>query len=137
MKRIIRTAVLIAAGAVTLLTGCTADDGTDESRAPATAGPTATTTLAPGAAARVAERYRAGGGDQRVYGIRRSAGPGGVPLLVVWTRDPDESARTFDELKDSVTGFLRSEEGLSLDKGYLLDVFGPDGSLQHRLDARP
>jgi hypothetical protein len=49
----------------------------------------------------------------------------------------DDSAGTFDALKESVTGFLQREEGLSLRQGYLLDVFGPDGSLQHRLDARP
>lgn len=137
MKRIARTAVLIGAGAVTLLSGCTADGGPDSDRALATAGPTATTTTAPDAAEQVADRYRAVGGEQEVYGIQRSAGPGGVPVLVVWTRDPDDSAQTFDELKASVTGFLEQSEGVSLDEGYLMDVFGPDGSLKHRLDARP
>ncbi|WP_250293758.1 hypothetical protein [Streptomyces atroolivaceus] len=137
MKRIARVVVPVGLGAVILLPGCTADGGTDPGRPLAPVGPTATTTVAPAAAAQVAERYRAAGGAREVHGIHRSTGPDGVPLLVVWTRDPDESARTFDELKGSVTSFLGRREGLSLDRGYLLDVYGPDGSLQHRLDARP
>ncbi|MEX1651771.1 hypothetical protein ABZ960_00990 [Streptomyces pseudovenezuelae] len=72
-----------------------------------------------------------------VYGIQRSSRPNGVPLLTVWTHNPDDDAEPFDELKDSITGFLQREEGLSLRQGYLMDVFGPDGKLQHRLDARP
>lgn len=117
-----------------MLSGCTGT--TDPDRAPATAGPTATTTVAPTDAARTAGRYTRSGGAQEVYGIQQGTGPGGVPLLTVWTRDPDGSAGTFDRLKVSVMGFLEREEGVLLNRGYLLDVFGPDGSLQHRLDAR-
>ncbi|MEW1692968.1 hypothetical protein ACIQOF_33215 [Streptomyces sp. NPDC091265] len=60
-----------------------------------------------------------------------------MPMLVVWTHDPDEDAEIFDDLKASITRYLEREEGLSLGRGYLMDVFGPDGGLQHRLDARP
>ncbi|MGW4228370.1 hypothetical protein ACWEF9_03625 [Streptomyces sp. NPDC004980] len=135
MKATSRTAAVLAcAGVVLVLSGCTRT--TDADRAPATAGPTATTTVAPADAARTAGRYTRSGGAQEVYGIQQDIGPGGVPLLTVWTRDPDGSAGTFDRLKVSVTGFLEREEGVRLNRGYLLDVFGPDGSLQHRLDAR-
>ncbi|WP_251070960.1 hypothetical protein [Streptomyces sp. ISL-96] len=60
-----------------------------------------------------------------------------MPLLIVWTHNSDEDAEIFDDLKGSILGYLEREEGLSLGRGYLMDVFGPDGALQHRLDARP
>ncbi|MGY5125513.1 hypothetical protein [Streptomyces nigrescens] len=100
-------------------------------------GPTATTTVAPGAAAQLADRYRRSGGAHEVYGIQRKSGPGGVPLLIVWTHNPDEDSGRFDELKDSIISFLMRKEDLSLKQGYLMDVFGPKGALQHRLDTRP
>lgn len=135
MKATPRTAAVLACvGSVLVLSGCTGT--TDVDHAPAMAGPVATATVAPVDAARAARRYQRSGGAREVYGIQRSTGPGGVPLLTVWTHDPDESARTFDRLKASITGFLEREEGVRLGRGYLLDVFGPDGSLQHRLDAR-
>lgn len=99
-------------------------------------GPTVTSTVAPDTAARVAGRYRRAGGEKDVYGIQWTSGPDGVPLLIVRTCNPDEDAGIFDDLKGSVTGYLEREEGLSLGRGYLMDVFGPDGGLQHRLDAR-
>ncbi|MFE7747953.1 hypothetical protein [Streptomyces sp. NPDC057428] len=136
MKRIVLTGVVVGFSAVTLLAGCITDDGAGSGRTPAVLGPTARTTAVPEAAARLAERYRRAGGQREVYGIERSAGRDGVPLLVVRTHDPDDSARTFDRLKTSVVGFLEREEGLSASEGYLMDIFGPDGSLQHRLDAR-
>jgi hypothetical protein len=136
MKRIARSATLVCVGAVALLSGCTADSDPRSDHPSAAPGPTVTTSVAPGAAVQLAERYRRSGGEQNVYGIQRSSGPDGVPRLVVWTRDPDDSAETFDQLKGSIIGFLEREEGLSLRQGYLMDVFGPDGSLQHRLDAR-
>lgn len=52
------------------------------------------------------------GPDFCPYGIGISTGPDGVPLLVVWTHNPDGSARAFDGLKASVTGFLEREVGL-------------------------
>ncbi|MYX08160.1 hypothetical protein GTW98_15355 [Streptomyces sp. SID8375] len=138
MKRRARSAALVCIGALTLLSACTADRDTPSGGRPSeTAGPTATTTLAPGAAAQLADRYRRSGGAHEVYGIQQKPGPGGVPLLIVWTHNPDEDGARFDELKDSIIGFLTRKEGLSLKQGYLMDVFGPKGALQHRLDARP
>lgn len=134
MKRIALVA-LACAGSVTLLSGCTehsasATDGY-------TPGPTVTSTVAPDPAVRLAEHYRHSGGVTDVYGLQRGSGPGGVPLVTVWTHNSDDDPEPFEELKESITDFLRREEGVSLHKGYLMDVFGPDGRLQHRLDARP
>ncbi|MFC8266538.1 hypothetical protein ACFUIZ_12525 [Streptomyces cinereoruber] len=57
--------------------------------------------------------------------------------MTVWTRGEERDAGRFDALEVSVVGYLEREEGVSLERGYLMDVFGPDGSLRHRLDARP
>ncbi|AXK36067.1 hypothetical protein DVA86_29185 [Streptomyces armeniacus] len=70
-----------------------------------------------------------------MYAILRGSGPGGAEQLTVWTRDKNEDAEVFDALKDSITGFLH-EQGDPPEEDYVLDVFGPDGSLLHRLDAR-
>ncbi|WP_258036851.1 hypothetical protein [Streptomyces sp. SM14] len=69
--------------------------------------------------------------------MERVDGPAGVPLLTVWTHNADDDAETFERLKVSLTDYLEREDGVDLSKGYLMDVFGPDGGLQHRLDARP
>lgn len=131
-----RWTALACLGSAAFLTGCTTVGAPSPGRSSVTPGPTITSTVAPDAAVRVAERYRKSGGEKDVYGIQRSSGPDGVPLLIVWTHDPDQDAENFDDLKGSITGYLEREEGLSLRRGYLMDVFGPDGALQHRLDAR-
>ncbi|MGW7056871.1 hypothetical protein [Streptomyces sp. NPDC054887] len=131
-----RWTALACLASAAFLAGCTTNGAPSPSRSSFAPGPTITSTVAPDAAVRVAERYRKSGGENDVYGIQRSSGPDGVPLLIVWTHDPDEDAETFDDLKGSITGYLEREEGLSLRRGYLMDVFGPDGALQHRLDAR-
>ncbi|MFJ4870496.1 hypothetical protein [Streptomyces sp. NPDC088757] len=138
MRPLTRPAVLAGLASVLLLSGCSPVTAPEADRRvpPTTPGPTATATAAPDEAARTAERYRRSGGTEDVYGILRSSGPEGVPALTVWTRDPDADAERFDALKASVTGHLEREEGLSFERGYLMDVFGPDGSLLHRLDAR-
>ncbi|MFF7360599.1 hypothetical protein [Streptomyces sp. NPDC008125] len=136
MGNLARRAVLVCVGCAALLTGCTADSGAAREDSAGTPGPVATTTVAPDAAARLAERYRRAGGAADVYGIGRGSDGDGVPLLTVWTHDPDEDDRPFQELRESVTRYLAEHEGLSPEKGYQMDVFGPDGSLQHRLDAR-
>ncbi|MFG2874252.1 hypothetical protein ACGFYU_04455 [Streptomyces sp. NPDC048337] len=125
-------AALTAVACAALLAGCT-----EEVRVTAAAGPTVTATAAPPDAAARAERYRAAGGDADVYGIQRESGPQGVPLLIVRTRNADADAALFDRQSASITSWLSTEEGLSLRAGYLMDVFGPDGALLHRLDARP
>lgn len=136
MHRTIRAAVACAAATVVALSaGCTtgATPGPDEP----SVGPTATSTAAPDAARRLAERYHRWGGSPDVYGIRHVSGPGGAPLFVVWTHDENDRPDAFEELRGSVTAFLREAEGVSLRAGYLLDVYASNGSLQHRLDARP
>ncbi|MFE8942199.1 hypothetical protein ACFYNX_32585 [Streptomyces sp. NPDC007872] len=138
MRPLTRSAVLAVVASVLLLSGCSPATAPEPDRRvpPTTPGPTATATAAPDEAARTAGRYHRSGGTEDVYGILRSSGPEGVPALTVWTRDPDSDAERFDALRASVTGYLEREEGLSLERGYLMDVFGPDGSLRHRLDAR-
>ncbi|MEV7174175.1 hypothetical protein AB0O18_31325 [Streptomyces sp. NPDC093224] len=100
-------------------------------------GPTATATAAPPEALALAERYRAGGGDPDVYGIQVEGGPEGVPRVVIRTRNADQGDAIFRRQNTSVTTHLMTKEGASFEKGYLIDVFGPDGLLIHRMDARP
>ncbi|AGJ52830.1 hypothetical protein AB0K64_15415 [Streptomyces sp. NPDC053741] len=137
MRRMVRLAVLPIAVALPLVGGCTLDSGTAGGRPTESPQPTATTTVAPDPAVRLADRYRISSGNKDVYGIQRADGPSGVPLLTVWTHSADEDAEPFDRLKVSLTDYLEREENVNLGKGYLMDVFGPDGSIQHRLDARP
>lgn len=142
MRSLTRPAALaVCLGSVLLVSGCspaTSRDADPDRRDPSvTPGPTVTATAAPDEASRTAERYRRSGGAEDVYGIQRAAGPGGVPLVTVWTRGEERDAGRFDALEVSVAGYLEREEGVSLERGYLMDVFGPDGSLRHRLDARP
>ncbi|MEU3910854.1 hypothetical protein [Streptomyces sp. NPDC029721] len=130
-----------------LLAGCTekrgAGVGPDPTHRPtalattAGPGPTVTATAAPPEAAALAERYRAAGGDPAVYGIQREAGPDGVPRLVVRTRDANGDDTVFRKQHASIASYLRAQEGVPLTGGYLIDVFGPDGRLLHRLDTRP
>ncbi|THA24441.1 hypothetical protein E4198_06500 [Streptomyces sp. RKND-216] len=136
MLRTLRTAGPACLLTVTLLSGCGPDEPSASDRSSRPAGPTATTTAAPEAAARLAGRFHEAGGPADVYGIEVTDGPGDAPLVVVRTHGTDDAA-TFEELKTSLTGFLAREEGVPLQEGYLLDVYGPDGSLRHRLDARP
>ncbi|MBT3152255.1 hypothetical protein HTV45_15410 [Streptomyces sp. CHD11] len=137
MRRRAGLATVLFTASVSLLGGCTPGSGTAGDRSAGSPRPNATTTVAPDSAARLADRYRKAGGSEDVYGIQRADGPGGVPVLTVWTRDADDDAEPFDRLKVSLTDYLGREEGVDLSEGYLIDVFGPDGSLQHRLDARP
>ncbi|MER5562684.1 hypothetical protein CG740_20580 [Streptomyces sp. CB01201] len=125
----------LAATVVLALSGCTTDQQGDGG--PTTAGPTATYTGAPGAAGALAERYHRSGGAEEVYGMQYRSASDGTLAITVWTHNPDDSAQTFDGLKSRVTAFLAREEGVSLTRGYQMDVFGPTGALQHRLDARP
>ncbi|WP_424921955.1 hypothetical protein [Streptomyces sp. wa1] len=137
MRRMVRLTVIPFAVALLLLGGCTLDSGTARDHSTEFPQPTATTTVAPDSAMQLADHYRESSGNKDVYGIQRADGPAGVPLLTVWTRSADEDAEPFDRLKVSLTDYLKREENVNLDEGYLIDVFGPDGDLQHRLDARP
>ncbi|MFJ6785661.1 hypothetical protein [Streptomyces yangpuensis] len=122
------TAVVTAA----VLVGCTEEPG--EQVMP---GPTSTATAAPQEALALAERYRAAGGDPDVYGIQVEDGPEGVPRVVIRTRNADQADAVFRRQNTSVTAHLTTKEGVSFEKGYFIDVFGPDGGLIHRMDARP
>ncbi|WP_101257562.1 hypothetical protein [Streptomyces barkulensis] len=146
LRRSPRTAALALPLCAVLLTACTGGQDQEQERpdarpdapsAPASAGPTAVSTAAPAGAKALAERYRESGGDEDVYAVQREPGPGGVPLLTVRSRATDSDAQRFERLKDSLAFFLVQVEGVSLERGYLMDVFGRDGSLLHRLDARP
>ena len=125
---------------VLALSACTAQgeerSGSGSAASHASVGPTVTTTAAPADAKELAERYRRAGGDEDVYAIQQEPGPEGVPLLIVRTHNPDTDHKVFDKQKESVVAFLAGE-GIPMDRGYLMDVFGPYGSLLHRLDGRP
>ncbi|MFF2193062.1 hypothetical protein [Streptomyces sp. NPDC058157] len=137
--------VLAALACGVLLTGCTEEAGTvpDRTDRPAATtagtpgpGPTVTGTAAPPQAVALAERYRAAGGDPDVYAIEHTPGADGVPRLVVRSRNADPDDARFREQNASVTGFLTSKEGVPLGGGYRIDVYGPDGALLHRMEAR-
>ncbi|MFJ3975853.1 hypothetical protein [Streptomyces sp. NPDC090021] len=125
-------AALTAVAAAAVLVGCT-----EEPREQAVPGPTATATAAPQEALALAGRYRAAGGDPDVYGIQVGDGPEGVPRVVIRTRNADQADAIFRRQNTSVATHLTTKEGVSLEKGYVIDVLGPDGRVIHRMDARP
>lgn len=127
----VRTASLIV-GCALALTACTEPKG-----AVSSAGPIATTTAAPATALPLAERYQRAGGDEGVYAIQQESGPDGAPLLILRTTQSESENSHFEKQRDSVVSYLREFEQLSTTKGYRMDVFGRDGSLLHRWDARP
>ncbi|WP_327260273.1 hypothetical protein OG444_01265 [Streptomyces sp. NBC_01232] len=131
LRRGARAALAAVAGAA-LLVGCT-----EEPQKRVMPGPTSTATAAPQDAVALAERYRAAGGDPDVYGIQVEDGPEGVPRVVIRTRNADQADAIFRRQNTSVTTHLTTKEGASFKKGYFIDVFGPDGGLIHRMDARP
>ncbi|MGW6784504.1 hypothetical protein [Streptomyces sp. NPDC054987] len=72
-----------------------------------------------------------------MYGIQVEDGPEGVPRIVIRTRNADQADAIFRRQNSSVTTHLTTKERASFEKGYLIDMFGPDGRLIHRMDARP
>lgn len=125
--------VFVVACAALLLTACTEGEGRVSS-----AGPTVTSTAAPSTALALAERYHRAGGDESVYAIEQEAGPEGAPLVVLRITGTDSDNSLFEKQRDSVVAYLTRFEQLSPGKqGYLMDVFGGDGVLLHRWDARP
>lgn len=124
--------VWVVAGCALLLTACTDREG-----AVSSAGPTVTSTAAPSTALALAERYQRAGGDETVYAIQLEAGPEGAPLLILRTTHTDSGNSLFEKQRDSVVSYLTRFEQLSTAQGYLMDVFGGDGSLLHRWDTRP
>ncbi|MFJ3877589.1 hypothetical protein ACIPW5_09050 [Streptomyces sp. NPDC090077] len=128
-------AALAALACGAFAAGCAQERG--GATAPPPPGPKTTTAAAPPEAAAVAERYRAAGGDPDVSGIRQEATPDGVPLLIVWTRNPSPEARIFDKQAASIPPYLAAAEGLRLERGYRINVYGPQGTAIHQMDATP
>ncbi|MER5757928.1 hypothetical protein [Streptomyces sp. NPDC002082] len=131
MRVRVRTVSLVG-GCALLLTACTEQEGAVPS-----AGPTVTSTAAPSTARALAERYQRAGGDESVYAIQQEEGPEGAPLLILRTTHTSTENALFERQRDSVVSYLTRFEQLSTTRGYLMDVFGRDGSLLHRWDARP
>lgn len=136
-RRLVRLAAVLLTAALPLLGGCTQDSGAARDHSTESPRPNTTSTVAPDSAVQLADRYRKASGNKDVYGIQDAVGPGGVPLMTVWTHNADDDAEPFDRLKVSLTDYLKREGRVDLSKGYVMDVFGPDGGIQHRLDARP
>lgn len=137
MRKGVCLTVVLLTLALPSLGSCTLGSSTTREQSTRSPRPTATTTVAPDSAIKLADRYRKASRNRDVYGIQHADGPGGVPLLTVWTRSANTDAAPFDRLKVSLTDYLKREEKVDLRKGYVMDVFGPDGGIQHRLDARP
>ncbi|AJC61711.1 hypothetical protein [Streptomyces sp. 769] len=126
MKRILP--VLFLATAV-LLTGC---DVADDARP---SGPPITTETPSRTGTELADRYRKAGGDADVYGIQHTKDHKGVLVLSVWTHKK-AGYDNVDGFANKLTSFL-AQEGVRLDQGYVLNVYGPDGTRLHNLDTTP
>ncbi|WP_447032801.1 hypothetical protein [Streptomyces hypolithicus] len=132
MKRILPALVLAAA---VLISGCGADDETPWTRDPTTPAPPSTTASPVPAATELADRYRKAGGDNDVYGIRHAKNKDGSLELTVWTRKKT-GYEPFDDFATNLASFLAGE-GVRLDQGYVLNVYGPDGTRLHNYDTTP
>lgn len=130
MKRILPAFLLTAA---VLLSACsTATPSNDD---PTTAGGPPTTSASPaGKDSDLAARYRRAGGDRDVYGIEHTQVRDGTQALTVWTRRKSGYGSGFDKFDKTLTSFL-TRTGVSLDQGYVLDVYGPDGTRLHHYDT--
>ncbi|MFJ6697353.1 hypothetical protein ACIQM4_14950 [Streptomyces sp. NPDC091272] len=135
--------------AVLLTGGCT---GADESAGPGAPGPvqhsapayyadTLTIGPVPLAAAQRAERFRKSGGPKSVTGVDSKVVAEKLPRVIVWTQgtadDEANDPARFDELRATLLDHLKKHEGFAAPDGYFLDVYGSDGKLLHRFDARP
>lgn len=122
-----------------LLYACTLTACTAGSDAPIPAvGSTATSAAAGPSVTALVDRYHQSGGDLDVYAIEKEPVTGSAePRLIIRTRNPDSDDAAFQKQKESIVQFLTRVEALSPGQGYLMDVYGPDGSLLHRLDTRP
>jgi len=115
--------------AVVLLSGCSVGD----SRA---GGPPTTSAFPAGADSDLAARYRGAGGDRDVYGLKYAKNSEGVLRLTAWTRKQAGYGGSFDDFAETMTSFL-TRQGVNLAQGYVLDVYGPDGTRLHHYDTTP
>ncbi|MEU7177956.1 MULTISPECIES: hypothetical protein [Streptomyces] len=129
MRRIILPVLFLAAAVV--LTGCGA--GGDPESTP-TGPPVITATPLP-AAKELADRYREAGGAADVYGIRSAKDREGVLVLTVWTHQKTYY-KNFDDVATGMASFL-TREGGRLHQGYLLNLYGSDGTRLHSYDTTP
>ncbi|MFF9673670.1 hypothetical protein ACF1GS_18545 [Streptomyces eurythermus] len=130
MKRTLPAFLLTAA---VLLSGCSTE--TSSKSDPTTAGGPPTTSASPAdSEGDLAARYRRAGGDPDVYGIKHAKNRNGVLTLTVWTRKKSGYGSGFDKFDRTLTSFLIGT-GVSLDQGYVLNVYGPDGSRLHHYDT--
>ncbi|MFJ9619818.1 hypothetical protein [Streptomyces noursei] len=120
--------VLFLAAAV-LLAGC--DFGIDTRPK----GPPTATTTASQTDTELADRYHKAGGKTDVYGIESAKNDQGVLVLSVWTHR-NTRYENVDNFAANLVSFL-TREGVRLDRGYVLNVYGADGTRLHNLDTTP
>ncbi|MET7379886.1 hypothetical protein ABZT08_13880 [Streptomyces sp. NPDC005526] len=119
--------------AAVLLSGCSTE--TTPKSGPTTAGGPPTTSASPaGSDSDLAARYRRAGGDPDVYGIKHAKNRDGLLTLTVWTRRKSGYGSGFDKFDKTLTSFLTGT-GVSLDQGYVLNVYGPGGTRLHHYDT--
>ncbi|MFI5807534.1 hypothetical protein [Streptomyces sp. NPDC051561] len=127
------TAAALLVAATLLLTGCSTPNRAPEfysDPAHRTAGPV------PAEAAQVAERFRRNGGEKAIKGVDSGAVAEGVPRITVWSSDTQSDNDHFNELRPAIETYLKEKEGWEAPDGYFLDIYGGDGTLLHRFDAR-
>ena len=124
-----RTLSALILAAAVLLSGCGADgDPPWTKESPDGAPPTATAPVSR-SAAELAAKYRRAGGDRGVYGISHAKTKDDVLRLTVRTHKKN-GYEPFDDFATDLAAFLAGE-GVRLDQGYVLDVYGPDGIRLH------
>ncbi|WP_157882521.1 hypothetical protein [Streptomyces silvensis] len=84
-------------------------------------------------AADLADRYRSEKGDSRVFGIRTAKIDNDVLTVTVWSRRKSGYPH-FDAFDLHLRKFL-ARQGMRVEKGYVLNVYGPDGTRLHNLDT--
>lgn len=127
MKRTLPTVLLAA---IVVLSGCSAGDSTSASTSPTSGASPASSD------SDLAARYHGAGGDQDVYGLKYAKNRKGVPVVTVWTRKQSGYGAGFDDFAQTLASFL-TKQGVSLAQGYVLDVYGPDGTRLHHYDTTP
>ncbi|MEW1675395.1 hypothetical protein AB0O47_19420 [Streptomyces noursei] len=124
-----RTLPILFLTATVLLTGCGFSGDAHPSSPP-------TTTATPSrAGVELADRYHKAEGDADVYGIAYAKSSKSAIVLSVWTHRKSYGTG-FDEFAAKLASFL-TKEGLHLDQGYVLNVYGSDGTRLHHYDTTP